>query len=443
MNSLVQLGLAGSVIGGLGNKTAAEVAWGVAVREGSVPVDAVLRGCADGLESPSHVGAVSVDRGAHLIAVLVLLLGIVNGLDRRPVLAGQEDRAEENNAGTVSASPSPSPSPSPPTEATTPTATKPAEPAKATAEPRSNDSERPQVKPTIVVLVGHEGSTEYREPFAQWSQRWQVAAERAQAEFHRIGIDPESTERSDRDRTEQLLARLEAKTAAPLWIVLIGHGTSDGKATKFNFRGPDADVETFVRWLSRFERPLAVLNCTSASGPFLKALSAPNRIVVTATQSGFEYQFARFGDYLSQAILETTADLDKDQQVSLLEAYLFASKQVLAFYEQEGRLATEHALLDDNGDGLGTPADWFRGTRAVRRAKDGAAVDGLRANQFCLVESELEQAWTDDQRRQRDELEQKLDQLRNRKAEFSPEAYDNALEELLLQVAPLYVTNPE
>ncbi len=46
------------------------------------------------------------------------------------------------------------------------------------------------------------------------------------------------------------------------------------------------------------------------------------------------------------------ADLDKDGQVSLLEAFLIASRRTLEFYKVEGRIATEHALIDDNGDGL-------------------------------------------------------------------------------------------
>jgi hypothetical protein len=36
-----------------------------------------------------------------------------------------------------------------------------------------------------------------------------------------------------------------------------------------------------------------------------------------------------------------------------------------------GQLVTERALLDDNGDGLGTRADWFRGIRPVQKAEDG------------------------------------------------------------------------
>src|SRR4029077_6004302 len=114
------------------------------------------------------------------------------------------------------------------------------------------------------------------------------------------------------------------------------------------------------------KRPLAVIDCASASGPFINALSAPGRVIVTATRSGNEVNVTQFGGYFARAIANPAADLDKDGQTSLLEAFLFASRQVEQFYQEAGRLATEHALLDDNGDGLGTPADWFRGVRAVK-----------------------------------------------------------------------------
>ena len=46
-------------------------------------------------------------------------------------------------------------------------------------------------------------------------------------------------------------------------------------------------------WLQPIERPVAIVNCTSASSPFLNKLTGPGRIVVTATNSGFQYNFAR------------------------------------------------------------------------------------------------------------------------------------------------------
>ena len=209
--------------------------------------------------------------------------------------------------------------------------------------------------------------------------------------------------------------RRRGEGGEPLWIVLIGHGTYDGREAKFNLRGPDVTDLELSQWLAPIKRPVAVLDCTSASGPFLNRLSAPNRVIVTATRSGDELNFARFGQYLAETIADPNADLDKDGQVSLLEAFLTASNRVDEYYKTHAQLATEHALIDDNGDRLGTPADWFRGVRATQRAKDGAPLDGLRAHQLHLIRSDREQALPEADRRRRDELELALAALRDQK----------------------------
>ena len=112
-----------------------------------------------------------------------------------------------------------------------------------------------------------------------------------------------------------------------------------------------------------------IVNCASASGPFVNRLSGENRIVVTATKSGTEHNYARFGEYFARAIASPDSDLDHDDEVSVHEAFLRASAEVRQFYETEDRILTEHALIDDNGDGKGTPASMFRGMRAQRDRK--------------------------------------------------------------------------
>ncbi len=112
-----------------------------------------------------------------------------------------------------------------------------------------------------------------------------------------------------------------------------------------------------------------------------------------------------------------------------------ASRRAAEFYESDGRLVTEHALLDDNGDGLGTPADWFRGIRAVKQAKDGAALDGLRANQFHLVRSAEDERLTAEQRAKRDELELAVIKLREGKGKLKEDDYYQQLENLMVQLA--------
>ena len=293
-----------------------------------------------------------------------------------------------------------------------------------------------QPAPTVIVVVGAPGADENGRQFREWADRWQQAAARGKAQCTVIGLA--ESEEEDRQLLQRSLSVGAEDVAAPLWLVLIGHGTFDGKTARFNLRGPDVSAHELAEWLEPLERPLAIVNCASSSGPFIHELSAPNRVVVAATKSGFEHNFARFGDYLSRAMANPQADLDKDEQTSLLEAFLLASAGVQEFYASEARLATEHALLDDNGDKLGTPADWFHGVRAIKTAKDGAAPDGQRAARLQLVHSGREMNLPPEVRDERDRLEQRLAELRDQKGNTPEEDYFRQLEGLLVKMARLY-----
>jgi hypothetical protein len=295
--------------------------------------------------------------------------------------------------------------------------------------------------PTVLVVVGAEGTSDYGREFNQWADRWATAAQKRGATFALIGRDGTSADDStdsDKQRLKSFLQDQPREGLQPLWIVLIGHGTYDGREAKFNLRGPDVSNTELVEWLSPVHRPLAVIDCSSCSAPFLNRVSGRGRVVITATRSGSEINFARFGDFLSTAIIDPAADLDKDGQTSLLEAFLAASHRVDEFYKQAGRLATEHALLDDNGDGQGIAADWFQGLRPTRSARDGAPLDGSRAHQWHLVMSPAEQAMPAELRARRDQIELELESLRVRKASMPEAGYYSQIEKLLIELARLY-----
>ncbi|QDU41777.1 hypothetical protein Mal52_02310 [Symmachiella dynata] len=289
----------------------------------------------------------------------------------------------------------------------------------------------------VVVVIGAPGTSEYAGEFATWSERWQTAAQQADARFTLIGGDAQING-DDHDALQEVIVKEAEQTQGDLWIVLIGHGTFDGRAAKFNLRGPDVTATELKNWLEAVQRPTAIINCASCSGPFINALSAPGRMVVTATKSGSEQNYCRFGGFFSQAITDPQADIDKDGQTSLLEAFLAASRNTEAEYKQQGRLATEHALLDDNGDGLGAAAEWFQGVRAAQKAESAQAVDGRRAHQFHLIRSELERSIPEELRRQRNDLELQLHELRDKKPTLAAEEHDALLEEQLLELARLY-----
>lgn len=292
-------------------------------------------------------------------------------------------------------------------------------------------------KPTIIIVVGAAGSPEYGSQFARWANLWQEACTMAGTTFVPIGLD-NAGEPNDRTTLQNTLSRESQQSPAALWLVLIGHGTFDGRTAKFNLRGPDVSTDDLSEWLEGAIRPLVIINTSSSSAPFLNKLSAARRVVITATKSGYEQNVTRFGQYLAETIAQPQADLDKDGQTSLLESFLAASKRTSEFYSAAGRLVTEHALLDDNGDGLGTRADWFRGVRPVQKAEGGASLDGYRAHQYHLVPSEFENKLPAQLRAERDRLELEVVKLRDAKESFSEEDYYTRLEKLLVEIAQIY-----
>ena len=293
----------------------------------------------------------------------------------------------------------------------------------------------------MLIVVGAGGTPEYAKAFQEAAGQWEQAAKRSQTQTTIIiGLDSDQ-----KDDSQLLAAALREKLTADgdtLWIVLIGHGTFDGKLAKFNLRGPDVTATQLATYLERFRRQTVIVNGGASSAPFINRLSGPNRVIVTATDSGYELNYARFGIYLAEVIAASEVDLDKDEQTSILEAFLAASKKTVAFYEDDGRLVTEHALIDDNGDGRGTPATFYRGVRVAKPPKEGQP-DGFRANQIQLIRSPRELALTADQRSRRDAFENEIEVLRAKKSTMSDETYFKELEQLFLGIAAVYDEDAE
>jgi len=290
---------------------------------------------------------------------------------------------------------------------------------------------------TLIIVVGAAGEAEFGSNFVRQATLWQKARPDTWREVT-IGLGEPNATNDDFTQLKQTLESEHREGSGGLWLIMIGHGTFDGKEARFNLRGPDVSASDLVEWLRPFHRSIAVVDTSSSSAPFLNKLSATNRVIITATRSGHEQNFARFGQYFAETLSDPDADLDKDGSVSLLESFLIASRKTSEFYKVENRLATEHALLDDNGDGMGTPADWFRGLRAIKKPKENAAVDGLLAQQFHLRNSESEQNLKPEDLAQRDALERAVLLYREKKSQVPEETYYRELEKLLLDLARFY-----
>ncbi|MEE2636678.1 MAG: hypothetical protein VYE68_05520 [Acidobacteriota bacterium] len=214
-----------------------------------------------------------------------------------------------------------------------------------------------------LIVSGASGGEPFRERHEQWRTHL-VTVLRNQPGFDEkhltvLGETPgPDVGRASREGVFQALDALAERVPqdAVVYVVLIGHGTFDGTDAKFNLVGPDLSATDWDTLLTRFRGQVVFVNTTAASSPFIDRLSQPGRVVVTATESPVQRFDTTFPQFFVEAFTEPAADRDKNGQVSVLEAFEFASDQVRRWYQRRGRLSTERALIDDNGDRRGREA---------------------------------------------------------------------------------------
>ncbi|UCF21272.1 MAG: hypothetical protein JSU87_07795 [Gemmatimonadota bacterium] len=294
----------------------------------------------------------------------------------------------------------------------------------------------------LVVITGLSGEPRYAEEFHAWAttlleaalNRWGLAESSVHYLAEATERDPERiVARSTRENIEEILRALAERVGPDeqIFIILIGHGTVRGEEARVNLPGPDMTAANFAALLEAFPtQKIVFVNAASASGGFIEALSAGNRTVITATRSASERNRTLFGRYFVEAFAGAGADVDKDDRVSALEAFSYAKREVARAYEAEGRLLTEHALLDDNGDGEGS--DEPQGDPDGSLARSVFMVGGLgaAAGREQPADPRLAELYRD-----REELERQVAALRARKNEMDPEAYERQLEATLIEIA--------
>lgn len=294
--------------------------------------------------------------------------------------------------------------------------------------------------PWLLVICGVGGDAEHRESFDGRAQALMSAA------TSRFGVDDarviylaerpddvrRAAARADADGIRGAFERIAAGSEPGdlVLVVLLGHGSAQEPGGRFNIPGPDigpADFEAHLRLLDG--RHVGFVNTTSASGGFL-ALAAPGRVVITATANLREREEPRFGEFFVEAFAAGAADLDKDERISLAEAFEYASREVARFYADSGRLQPEHAMLEDNGDA------------EASRAPLADAGDGELARQMALggmvsagLADDAEDTALRDLRTQRTSLGTSLVELRARRDSLAEDEYLALLEDLLVRIA--------
>jgi hypothetical protein len=266
----------------------------------------------------------------------------------------------------------------------------------------------------VFVASGLGGEPEYEQRFAHQADAIAQAATRS-------GAAPEnvlmlSGERARRESLRRELTAFVGKAQKDdqVVVVFIGHGSFDGQDYRFNVPGPDVTGHEIGAILDKL--PAAqqlIVNATSSSGAVIEQWKHANRIVITATKSGGERNATRFAQFWVEALTSPEADRDKNETVTVEEAYEYASRKVAATFKADAALATEHSRIEG-----GAPARFIV-------ARLGAA--GALPNDAALAAMTKEQT----------SIEQQIDALKARKSSLPEDQYYDELEKVLLTLAHL------
>jgi hypothetical protein len=287
-----------------------------------------------------------------------------------------------------------------------------------------------------VVVTGASGGEQYARQYDAWRtslvnllrETWNYPDDHV---FVLSETEGDGVTRSTRDNVRRVLTDVRGKVTKDdvVLVLLIGHGAGvDSDEAKFNLVGPDLSAAEWAELLRPIAGRLVFVNTASGSFPFLERLSARGRIIITANDSAAQQFETVFAGFFIKAFQDDGADADKTGKVSLWEAFVYASDGVRRYFEGKGQLATERALLDDNGDGVGREAGQ-PGTDSLL-----AQVTYLQPDRPIIDTGDSELTGL---LRRRAVLEAELEALRARKSTLAPDDYETALEKILLEIAQI------
>ena len=283
-----------------------------------------------------------------------------------------------------------------------------------------------------LIVSGASGGTEYAKQYGKWSADLRaVLQEQMKFDGRNVTVlsdadDPalRATAANVRAAFDNLRRRLTADDL--LFVVLIGHGTFDGVDAKFNLVGPDLESAQWSELLTGVAGQLVVVNTTAASFPFIERLSGQRRVVISATDSVAQKFETVFPAYFIESFRQQESDIDKNGRVSMWEAFAAATAAVRRHYQQRGQLATERALLDDNGDGIGRDltATGEDGSLASRTYLD-QPVAGARPTDEVLLQLLQKRA----------RIEAETEELKIRRTFMPPDEYQREFERLMIELS--------
>jgi hypothetical protein len=279
-----------------------------------------------------------------------------------------------------------------------------------------------------LTVAGLGGEADYEQRFRALASDLDRLLKAADTTNHVVTLSGDNATRAHLTESFQSIAD-QAKADDEFVLILIGHGSYDGRHYKLNLVGPDISASSLAELCNKIAaRHQLIVNTTSSSGASIAALAHEGRAVIAATKSGTEKNATVFARYWVDALRDSTADVDKNDSISALEAFQYATAKTAAFYESQKRLATEHPIFADSG------------SAAVVRTASVNSGAGKSLSSFVLVRlGAAGLAATDPAKRallaKKEQLESQIDALKYQRAAMSPEDYKRQLTEALVALA--------
>lgn len=288
-----------------------------------------------------------------------------------------------------------------------------------------------------VILVGSGGNPEYRERFGDWANRLErVLVDHMGRSSDQVHVLKPVDQGSNLKAVRALFERLarQHQSSEVLFVYLIGHGSYLRGVSKFQIPGEDLDADELKRLLDKVPaKNQVVIASGSTSAPYVNALSKEGRVITAATKSATEQNATEYMALFLQALEEGLADQDRDERISVWEASRQAASLTESWYGTNGLIATEHSILDDNGDGLGTRLfddQYYDDNRKAVAEEDGALAREIFIKDFQFPDH-VPQALIDDYLG----LVAKARLLKARKKQMGEKTYWQALEQVMFQAA--------
>ncbi len=273
-----------------------------------------------------------------------------------------------------------------------------------------------------VIVSGVSGS----EKFAETQKGWVASLESTLTKqfgfaSDRVTVLSESgtgANAATRENVTRTLAALKPKLTADdtLVVVLVGHGTFDGTAAKFNLVGPDMSSTEWKASLDGNPARVVFVNTTSSSFQFVPALAGKNRIIIAATDSAAQKYATVFPQFFIESLEQVAkADNDKNGRLSVWEAFTYAGQAVKQAFDQKGTLVTERSIIEDGTNGVLAKTTFLDPPPAATAAN----------------------AATADLEKRRITVEAQLEQLKARKGQMPAGQYEEEFERLAIELAKI------